>query len=138
MNQLPRGDTTFLDQTKQLVSTVNTQRVTIDHLRETNAQLKRQYDELAERHRTALEEHDREMLAVRGKFERELHDATTARAIAERKVAEVNELLGGAAELIMQGCRAMAGDEPPQQAPARITSEGHLSADLRRQLDSTI
>lgn len=130
MNALPDTDTRYLQQTQQLVRETHTQRATIDSLRETVGLQKQQYDDLAARHSTTLRAHAAEMLELRTVHERELHDAITAKDVAERKHKEIEELLMAAAQSIMQGLRANKGDELPAiEAPV---------PEWRRDLDSSI
>lgn len=138
MNTRPSGDAAFLQQTQALVDEVHSQRNLIESLQNMNGLLRQQYDELAARHAETLKRHEIERREVLAKHEAELHEAVTARDVAERAAEETNTILQRAARDIMQGMRAMRGDEAEPQQIAAPHGEAHLRPETRQLLDDTM
>lgn len=138
MNTRPTGDTAFLQQTQALVTEVHAQRNEIEALQNMNGLLRQQYDELAARHAETLKRHEAETRELRTKHETALHEAITARDVAERSAEETNTILQRAARDIMQGMRAMRGDEVEPVKIVAQTGEAHLRPETRKLLDGTL
>jgi hypothetical protein len=120
-------DSTYIAQTSELINELYSLRATTESQRNTIGLLKQQYDDLAETHRKVV-----------GKHEAELANMRIARDVAVRKADEVNAILLAGAQSIMQGLRAMKGEEQPR--PALVPSSSApptLSAEMRRVLDET-
>lgn len=134
MTRLPSSDTAYLDQTAALVAEVNSSRLQIESLTSINEMLKSQHDDLAARHATALKNHDAELTEMKAHHDRVLHDAITAKNVAERKRADTKAVLDLVANHIMQALRAEKGDETP---PANDGKPAELRPHLRVLLDET-
>lgn len=100
-------DTVFTNQVTAMMRELNTLRTTTKAQAGTIGLLKKQYDDLARDHAAMLQDH-----------EKKLHRAYTDRDTAECKLSEVNIILQGTAQYVLEGLRAMKGDEAaPQPSP---------------------
>ena len=97
----------FTDQVAAIIRERDSLRVENKALRDSVQKVTQQYDDLAEDHGQIV-----------SNYERRLHDAYTARDKAERAVSEVNVILRGCAEHVMQGLRAIKGNQIAEQHKA--------------------
>lgn len=118
------SDTMYLDQTTAMMRELKMLRAKNKAQADTIGLLKKQYDDLAADHKAALES-----------FQKRLHEAYTHRDVAEREASEINIVLQTAAQTILDGLRAKAGDiAPPEQQQALAHDGAHNHPALRNAL----
>lgn len=116
------SDAIYLEQTNAMMRELKTLRAANKSQADHIGLLKKQYDDLAADHDAMLQD-----------FRAKLHRAYTERDRAERAASEIKIVLDTAAEAILQGIRALKGDE---QRPAAAPQIGPDASEGTRRLAS--
>jgi len=123
------NDRTFIDQVSDMQRELKTLRAQNKAQLDTIGLLKKQYDDLAEDHKTALEE-----------YQKKIHQAYTDRDVAERSASEIEGTLRVVAQQITEALRAKRGDAEPQQqfaprTPQQVTADSTAQRLLRNTME---